>query len=139
MCAPTPTLFGMKSLKFGYLAALFAGALLALSFRSFLLTGETNRLRAEAFDFQQFVESQQSQIALKRQQLQAQQEKLTKGSAIGDSVGPAVLKDIVAFAGKPGNVRLRELLQKHGVQVSAAPGSESPAPPAAPPARKGGN
>lgn len=92
-------------------------------------------MRAEAYDFQQFVESQQSQIAAKRQQLQAQQEKLTKGSAIGETVGPAVLKDIVALAEKPGNLRLRELLQKHGVQVAAG-ASEHPA---AQPARKGGN
>jgi hypothetical protein len=132
----------MKSLKFGYVGAVFAGALLALSCRWFLLNSETNRMRAEAYDFQQFVETQQSQIAAKRQQLQAQQEKLTKGSAIGETVGPAVLKDIVALAGKPGNVRLRELLQKHGVQgVSAVaePAVQQPAPPAAQPARKGGN
>ena len=53
---------------------------------------------AVGFAFQQFVEGQQAQIGAKRQQLQAQQEKLTKGSAIGDTVGPAVLKDIVALA-----------------------------------------
>lgn len=96
-------------------------------------------MRAEAYDFQQFVETQQSQIAVKRQQLQAQQEKLTKGSAIGETVGPAVLKDIVALAGKPGNVGLRELLQKHGVQVPAAAGADAPTTPATQPARKGGN
>ena len=61
-------------------------------------------MRAEAYDFQQFVENQQSQIGVKRQQLQGQQEKLTKGSAIGETVGPAVLKDIIALAEKPARV-----------------------------------
>ena len=124
----------MKLVKFGYVGAVLAGALFALSCRCFLLMGETNRMRAEAYDFQQFVENQQSQIGVKRQQLQGQQEKLTKGSAIGETVGPAVLKDIIALAEKPANVRLRELLQKHGVQLQAG-AAEAPAQPA----RKGGN
>ena len=91
-------------------------------------------MRAEAYDFQQFVETQQAQIAAKRQQLQGQQERLTKGSAIGETVGPAVLKDIVALAEKPVNGRLRELLQKHGVRVQVG-GADS----GAQGARKGGN
>ncbi len=95
-------------------------------------------MRAEAYDFQQFVEAQQSQILTKRQQLQVQQDRLVKGSAIGDTVGPAVLKDIVALAEKPGNTRLRELLQKHGVQVSAG-GLESSAPSTGQSSRRGGN
>ncbi len=94
-------------------------------------------MRSEAYDFQQFVENQQSQINAKRQQLQSQQEKLTKGSAIGETVGPAVLKDIVALAEKPANGRLRELLQRHGIQVGA--GGAGTVEPAAQPARKGGN
>ena len=128
----------MKSLKFGYVGAVLAGALLALSVRYFLITGETNRLRSEVFEFQQFVENQQQQIAAKRQELQVQQEKLAKGSAIGDTVGPAVLKDMVGLAEKPANAGLRALLQQHGVQVnpvSAAPSSSS----GSQPARKGGN
>ncbi len=128
----------MIPVKFGYVGAVLAGGFLALSCRFFLLSGETGRMRSEAYEFQQFVESQQAQIAAKRQQLQLQQEKLTKGSAIGETVGPAVLKDIVALAEKPANTRLRELLQKHGVQVAAG-ASNAPAPSGAPPARKGGN
>jgi hypothetical protein len=95
-------------------------------------------MRSEAYEFQQFVEGQQAQIAAKRQQLQVQQEKLTKGSAIGETVGPAVLKDIVALAEKPANTRLRELLQKHGVQVAAAAPNAAPQAVQQPP-RKGGN
>jgi len=129
----------MMPLKFGYIGAVFAGALLALSCRFFLLSAETGRMRSEAYEFQQFVESQQSQIGAKRQQLQAQQEKLTKGSAIGETVGPAVLKDIVALAEKPVNTRLRELLQKHGVQVAAGAAPPAVAPAAPQPARKGGH
>lgn len=124
----------MKSVKFGYIAALCAGALLALSFRYFVLMGEVSKMRAEAYDFQQFVETQQSQIGTKRQQLQGQQGKLTKGSAIGETVGPAVVKDIVALAEKTGNTRLRELLQKHGVRVSGSAPEVVPQP-----AKKGGN
>ena len=121
----------MKFFKFSYIGAVLAGALLALSFRYYGLSEETARLRTEAYEFQRFAENQQIQIAGKRQQLQAQQEKLSKGNAIGETVGPAVLKDIVAFAEKPANTRLRELLQKHGVQVKvAAPET---------PAKKGGN
>jgi hypothetical protein len=127
----------MKQLRFGYISAVLSGALFALGCRYYLLASETTRLRGEAYEFQQFVEGQQSQIAAKRQQLQAQQEKLTKGSAIGETVGPAVLKDIVGLAEKPSNVRLRELLQKHGVQVQAQAGGAE-APPAGP-AKKGGN
>jgi len=122
------------SLKFGYIGAVLAGAFFALSCRCFLLMGDTNRLRAEAYDFQQFVETQQAQIAAKRQQLQGQQERLTKGSAIGETVGPAVLKDIVALAERPVNGKLRELLQKHGVQVQAGAADS-----ASQGARKGGN
>ncbi len=127
-------IFRMKFVKFGYVGAVFAGAFLALSCRCYLLMGETSKMRAEAYDFQQFVETQQAQIAAKRQQLQGQQERLTKGSAIGETVGPAVLKDIVALAEKPVNGKLRELLQKHGVQVQAG-GADS----VSPGARKGGN
>jgi hypothetical protein len=112
-------IFRMKSVKFGFVGAVVAGGFLALSCRCYLLLGETSKMRAEAYDFQQFVETQQAQIAAKRQQLQGQQDRLSKGSAIGDTVGPAVLKDIVALAEKPVNGRLRELLQKHGVQVQA--------------------
>ena len=125
----------MKPFKLVYVGAGLAGTLFALSFRYYLLMAETAKMRTEAFDFQQFVENQQSQINVKRQQLQAQQEKLAKGSAIGETVGPAVLKDIVVLAEKPGNGRLKELLQKHGVTVQAGPADA----PAAQPVKKGGN
>lgn len=128
----------MKHIRIGYIGLALALILLTLSCRDYLLTADTLKLRAEAFDFQQFVEGQQSQIAVKRQQLQVQQEKLTKGSAIGETIGPAVLKDIAALAEKPGNARLRELLQRHGVRVPAG-ASESVTPSAGQPARKGGN
>lgn len=128
----------MKSLRFGYIGAVLAGALFALSSRCYLLSAGNNRMRAEAFDFQQFVDGQQSQILAKRQQLQVQQDRLVKGSAIGDTVGPAVLKDIVALAEKPVNARLRDLLQRHGVQVSAGL-LESSAPSSGQASKKGGN
>lgn len=128
----------MKLLRVGYLSAVLAGGLLVLSCRCFLLVGESNKLKAEIFEFQQFVENQQSQIMAKRQQLQAQQEKLSKGSAIGETVGPAVLKDIVALAEKPANARLRELLQKHGVRVNSSPPASTEQT-GRQPVRKGGN
>lgn len=125
----------IKSIRFGYAAPVLAGALLAISCRHYLISSEILRIRAEAFDFQQFIDSQNSELDAKRQQLQGQQTKLAKGSALSESVGPAVVRDIVALAEKPANVRLRELLQKHGVPVGGQ-GAANVAPQSA---RKGGN
>jgi hypothetical protein len=108
-----------------------AGAVLALSCRYYAVSSELLALRTSAADFERFIESQQTQAASLRQQLQAQQEKLNKGSAIGETVGPAVVRDIASLSEKTGNARLSELLKKHGVQVRGASGpaaSEAGAP-----------
>ncbi len=103
-----------------------AGAVLALSCRYYAVSSELVALRMSAADFERFIESQQTQAAALRQQLQAQQEKLNKGSAIGETVGPAVVRDIASLSEKTGNSRLVELLKRHGVQLRGASGSAAP-------------
>jgi hypothetical protein len=126
----------MRLQKISYVGAVLAGVLLLLSCWYCLLAADVAGIKKEAIEFQRLAESLQSQVSSRRQQLQVHQQKLAKGSAIGDTVGPAVVKDLLAMAEKPsGNVRLKELLQKHGVkvQISAA---EVPAPQ---PVKKGVN
>ena len=79
--------------------------------------GGNAKLRREVYEFQSFIETQQTEIVQKRQVLQAQQQAIEKGSAISGSIGPAVLKDIAELAVKNSNPRLRALLQSYGVEV----------------------
>ena len=125
----------MKSIRFGYVVPVLASALLAMSCRYYLISTDILRIRAEAFDFQKYIDAQNLEVDARRQQLQSQETKLARGAALSESVGPAVVRDTVALAEKPVNVRLRELLQRHGVQFggrgAADVGSQSE--------RKGGN
>jgi len=106
-------------MKIGYIN--LAGGLLAVLLASVLayVSIGNARNRTEAAEFQIAVESLQTKLLNARQTLQSQQDKLNKGSAISDSVGPAVLADISTFAEKANNPRLRELLQKYGVRPAA--------------------
>lgn len=79
--------------------------------------------REEMTQFLRLTDKIQGQLAPKRQQLQSQQERLARGSAISQTVGPAVLSDIYAAAEKGNNARLRELLQRH--QVKTVSGSNA--------------
>lgn len=99
----------------GFLAVFMAGAL------AYFDVGNA-KIRTEAGQFLQVVESLQTKLLAARQTLQSQQEKLNKGSAISDSVGPAVVADISAFADKSNNPRLRELLQRHTAKTASAQG-----------------
>ena len=103
-------------MKISYISAALAGVATALCFRSYLVTAENAKMRVEAYEFQQLTETIQPQLLAKRQQLQAQQEKLNKGSAISQSVGPAVLGDIRNIADKNNNAKLKDLLLKYGVR-----------------------
>ena len=127
-----------------------AGALRARSCRYYAVSRELVALRASAFDFERFIDSQQTQASALRQQLQAQQEKLNKGSAIGETVGPAVLRDIASLSEKTGYSRLVDLLKRDGVQMQGGGGAAAPEGGAAAPAaasrgqsggatKKGGN
>jgi hypothetical protein len=113
-------------MRYGYVGAVMAGAVLALSLKYYSVSGEWVALRTSTADFERFIVSQQTQAAVLRQQAQAQQEQLNKGSAIGDSVGPAVVRDIVSLAEKTGNSRLSDLLKRHGVQVRGTVGGAAP-------------
>jgi hypothetical protein len=77
--------------------------------------------RSEMIGFQRVTESLQSKLVAKRQVLQSQQERLNKGSAIAENIGPAVLADISAAAEKNSNPKLKELLQKYGVRAKGVP------------------
>lgn len=118
-------------MKMSYLSAVLAALVLALSGRYYFVTMENARLRTEAFEFQQVVESLQPQLLAKRQVLQSQQEKLNKASAISQNIGPAVVADIRLSAEKNNNAKLKDLLQKYGVRPPQAAEQV--------PARKGAN
>ena len=140
-------------MKISYISAGLAGFAVALACRYYFVTVENTKMRTEGFEFQQLVESLQPQLQAKKQQLQAQQEKLNKGSAISQSIGPAVLGDIRSSADKNNNLKLKELLSKYGVREAGAatppagaattPAGAATTPAgdggAAVPAKKGGN
>lgn len=117
-----------------------AGALLALSFKYYIVSGELLALRVSAIDSEKFIEAQQTQTGALRVQFQGQQERLNKGSAIGETVGPAVVRDIASLSEKTGNTRLSDLLKRHGVQIRGTVGVAEVAPAGSGPApAKGGH
>lgn len=126
-------------MKISYISAGFAGIVVALSCRYYSVTVENAKMRTEGYEFQQLVESLQPQLAAKRQQLQSQQEKLNKGSAISQTVGPAVLGDIRSIADKNNNLKLKELLVKYGVREAGAAAPPAGEAGSQTPAKKGGN
>jgi len=73
-------------------------------------------LQEEVMGRQQAVQNQQ-------QQLQAQQQQIDSGAQLAQQVGPAVLKDLAAVQVQNKNIRIAELLKKHGLEVK-----ENPAP-----------
>ena len=126
-------------MKISYISAGLAGVVVALSCRYYSVTVENAKMRTEGFEFQQLVESLQPQLAAKRQQLQSQQEKLNKGSAISQTVGPAVLGDIRSLADKNNNLKLKELLLKYGVREAGAAAPPAGEAGSQTPAKKGGH
>ena len=131
-------------MKISYISAGLAAVTAVLCCKYYFAMAETARIRVEGVEFQQLTESLQPQMLEKRQRLQAQQEKLNKGSAISQSIGPAVLADIRAASEKSNNVKLKELLVKYGVREVGGGGgtgsqSEAGAQGAQGAAKKGGN
>lgn len=131
-------------MKISYISAGMAAVAAALCGRYYFVAAENARLRIEAIEFQQLAESIQPQLDAKKQQLRIQQDKLNKGSAISQNVGPAVLADIRSAAEKNNNLKLKDLLAKYGVREVGGPatpgGSGAPNPAgAAGGTRKGGN
>ncbi len=114
-------------MNLSYVSAGLALLLVGFSGRLYVVSVNNARVRTEIQEFQQVDESTRNQLLAKRQQLQSQQEKIAKAAKISESVGPAVVADIVAAAEKNNNPRLKELLQKYGVAEAAGA------------ARKGGN
>lgn len=131
-------------MKISYISAGLAAVTAVLCCKYYFAMAENARIRVEGVEFQQLTESLQPQMLEKRQRLQAQQEKLNKGSAISQSIGPAVLADIRAASEKSNNVKLKELLVKYGVREVGGGGgtgsqSEAGAQGAQGAAKKGGN
>ena len=62
------------------MGAVLACAVLTISCRHFVLVSETSKLKNAVICLQQIVEARNLELVSKRQQLQAQQEKLLKGS-----------------------------------------------------------
>jgi methylmalonyl-CoA mutase cobalamin-binding subunit len=129
--------------KLNYFTAVLAGGVLALSCRLYFAAVGNVEIRTETFEFQQLAEKFQSQINARRPQIQSQLEALNKKSAIADTVGPAVVSDIMALTEKTGNPRLRDLLAKYGVRVAVggatSGGSAIPATQAPSVLKKGAN
>jgi hypothetical protein len=124
-------------MNLSYIVAIVAGAVMALSVKHYSVVTENSKIKLEIFGYQQALESVQTRVQAKRELLQTQQEKVAKGSAISDSVGPAIVADIAAAAVKGNNARLRDLLQKRGMDPALAAAAKDYAP--APASKKGGN
>lgn len=136
-----PLLCGMK---ISYISTGLAAVTAVLCCRYYFVVSENARIRVEGVEFQQLTETLQPQLLEKRQRLQAQQERLNKGSAISQTIGPAVLADIRAASEKNNNLKLKELLVKYGVREVGGGGGtgsqgEGGAPAVQGSAKKGGN
>jgi hypothetical protein len=120
----------IMSVRLSYLVAVISGAVLALSVRYYSVVTENSETRLEVFEYQQKLESVQAQIQAKRETIELQQEKLSKNSSFGESIGPAIVSDIAMAAVKGNNARLRDLLQKRGMNqaLSAAEKEQSALP-----------
>lgn len=134
----------MCGMKISYISAGLAAVTAMLCCRYYFAMAENAKIRVEGVEFQQLTETMQPQLLEKRQRLQSQQEKLNKGSAISQTIGPAVLADIRAASEKSNNVKLKELLVKYGVREVGGVGptgsqSEGGTSAAQGAAKKGGN
>jgi len=105
----------------GYAVVLVSGGTVVLGFRHFSLVQKSSLLRSEVFNYQQSIETLQPQVAARRVQMEGQQDRLMKGSAISQSVGPAVIADIALHAQKANSMKLRELLTRHGFLEGGRP------------------
>lgn len=106
-------------MKIGLVAIGMAGVSLILSGWLYWSSMDNMKLRVESYYIQQRLDGLGPQVTQKRQQMQAQQDKLNAGSALADKIGPAVVADIAAIADRNNNTVLKELLVKHGARSSA--------------------
>jgi hypothetical protein len=102
----------MAKINLSYVVALIAGGVVAMSLRYFTDSAESIQIRKETFAQQQAADTFQVELINKREQIRLQQDGLSKGSAISDTVGPAVIADIKALAERNKNQRLRDLLER---------------------------
>ncbi|MEY2598608.1 MAG: hypothetical protein RLZZ244_3049 [Verrucomicrobiota bacterium] len=108
-------------MKTGIAATLTAALSVVFSLWFYLGNTANLKLRVQAYELQQQLDTLTPQLTQKRQQIQSQQEKLNAGSALTQRVGVAIVADIATLADKNNNPALRELLSKHGLRPGSAP------------------
>ncbi len=89
-------------------AALLSGWLLFESVRN-------NQLTLELVREQSRLESLRSEAETLRQSVQSRQERLAAADRLANSVGPAILRDLVALGADRRNPAIADLLAKHGI------------------------
>ena len=104
------------------LVALVSGAVCALSVRYYFACEENLLRKARFVQQQRMLESFEPRLAVKRQQLQAQQEKINRIHGVTEEIAGKVITDVAAFAERTSSNPLRGLLAKHGF----ASGTEAP-------------
>jgi hypothetical protein len=103
-----------------YVIPVIAGIAFSFSCQYCFQAAQVAKGRGEVLRLQQGVDALRVQVESERQQLQAQQDKFDRASAVSAKIGPAVVVDVQAAAEKTNNPRLRELLKKYGAATSEA-------------------
>ncbi len=85
---------------------------------------QNNQLTLELVQGQTRVESLRATAENLRVSVQVQQERLATADKLANSVGPAILRDLVVFSTENRNSSVAALLAKHGI----VPPKSSPAP-----------
>lgn len=100
---------------------------LILSIVVFAVGGSNRSIQEEIKKQQQGLQAQQKAIQVQQQMLQAQQEEINAGNQISQQIGPNLLRDMAASSVK--NVKMKELLAKHGYNIATpAPATPKVAP-----------
>jgi hypothetical protein len=97
-----------------FVVPVIAGIAFSLSCQYCYQASQVAQKRGDVLKLQQGVDALRVQVEGGRQQLQAQQEKFDRASAVSSKIGPAVVVDVQAAVEKTNNPRLRELLKKYG-------------------------
>ena len=70
---------------------------------------------------QSALQKQQDEIQTRQQAVQLQQQQIESGAQLAQQVGPAVLRDLAELQVQNKNLRIRDLLKKHGLEVKETP------------------
>lgn len=108
----------------GSLAAHTALAAALLSAWLLVESVRNNQLTLELVRKQSRLETLRSTAQTLNESVQARRERLAAADRLANSVGPAILRDLVALSAHRRNPAIADLLAKHGIKDP----SESPAP-----------